>query len=142
MSTPALDVVMGLNRAHATLKQLLDERLGRWHGLGFSDFVLLGELAQAPDGRLSTRQLAATLRLQPSTLVRQLMPLEKTGLITRESGTVCLRAAGRALYREASQTAAPICDAAWASIGLDEVTRAALLDTMDALARSPALALP
>ena len=136
----ALRLGLGLSRAHASLQQVLDERLGRWHGLGYADFQLLGALADAPQGRLSTLQLAAALRLAPSTLVRQLMPLEKIGLVAREAGAVHLRPAARRLHAEATQTAGAACSQALAAIGAVPETAADLLTQLTKLARLPARA--
>lgn len=136
----ALRLSLGLSSAHARLQQVLDERLGRWHGLGYADFRLLGALADAPDGRLPTLQLAAALHLAPSTLVRQLMPLEKTGLVAREAGAVHLRPAARRLHAEATQTAGAACSQALAAAGLDSEVAADLLMHLAKLARQPVAA--
>lgn len=133
----ALSLSLAISRAHASLQQVLDERLGRWHGLGYADFRLLGALADAPQGRLLTLQLAAALHLAPSTLVRQLMPLEKTGLVAREAGAVHLRPAARRLHAEATQTAGAACGQALAAIGTSPETAADLLTHLTKLARPP-----
>lgn len=130
----AIRLGLALARAHARQQQRLDERLGMWHGLGVSDFLLLDALAQAAHGRLPTLQLAQALYIAPSALVRQLMPLEKTGLVAREAGAVLLRAAGRQLHAEAAQTVGAVCAKAWAGVGLDLRGADALQAQLDAVA--------
>ncbi|WP_295536178.1 MarR family transcriptional regulator [uncultured Pseudacidovorax sp.] len=138
----AMRLGLALARAHARQQQRLDERLGMWHGLGVSDFLLLDALTQATHGRLPTLQLAQALHIAPSMLVRQLMPLEKTGLVAREIGTVLLRPAGRQLHAEAAQTVGAVCAKAWASVGLDLCGPDALQAQLDAVAGSAVIPTP
>jgi len=70
----------------------------------------------AVGGALPTRTLAARLGLSASALVLRLLPLEKTGLITRAvtpagMREVALRAPGRRLLGEARETALEVCAA-------------------------------
>ncbi len=134
----ALHLGLGLAHAHASLQALLDERLGRWHGLALSDFRLLGVLVDAPPGGLPTAQLAAALHVGPSALVRQLMPLHKTGLLARDSGTVQLRPVGRRLHAEAAQTVGAVCRQVCAAAGLDRTAWEALRAQLQALAQGAA----
>lgn len=133
--TQALQLGLELAHAHAGLQALLDERLGRWHGLGLSDFRLLGALVDAPPGGLPTAQFAAALHLGPSTLVRQLMPMHKTGLLARADGRVQLRPAGRRLHAEAAQTVGAACSQICAAAGIDRTACEALSAQLQALAR-------
>lgn len=135
---PALRLSLGLARAHAAMQALLDERLGRWHGLSLADFRLLDALASAPQGCLPTQPLAAALHLAPSALVRQLMPLQKTGLITREDGAVQLRPAGRNLHAEATQTLGASSHSVCGAAGLEDGACEALRVQLDALAHAAA----
>lgn len=41
-----LDLCLAIQRAHASLRLKLDDELGIYHGISFSDFVLLDILAQ------------------------------------------------------------------------------------------------
>ena len=136
----ALSLGLSLARAQASLQQLLGERLGTWHGLSPADFLLLDVLAEAPPGGLCPRDLAKALHLAPSALVRQLMPLHKTGLLAREAGTVQLRPAGRRLHAEAAQTAGAACRQVSVAAGLDGADGGALAARLDALARGAARA--
>ncbi|MDH1702766.1 hypothetical protein [Comamonas terrigena] len=102
MSAAALYFGAALHRAHAVLQQRLDERLGDWHGMSLGDYHLLQALEATPG--LALPALARAL-LQPAVLtLRQVLPMEKTGLLERVDGRVRLRPAGRQLLVEARQT--------------------------------------
>ncbi|CAN5606484.1 hypothetical protein BH11PSE7_BH11PSE7_17870 [soil metagenome] len=101
----------------AALNFRLDDQLGTHHGLSWSDFVLLAVLDGA-DGTVLAPDLAGRLGLSGSRLVKQLLPLEKTGLVAREAAadgkrSVTLRASGRRVLRESRETAAAVCDEAY-----------------------------
>ncbi|SFE44080.1 hypothetical protein [Paracidovorax wautersii] len=130
----ALHLGLALARAHARQQQRLEEHLGLWHGLALSDFLLLRVLAQSPEGRLATLPLAHALSVSPSALVRQLLPLEKTGLLIREAGTVRLRPVGRQLHGEAAQTVGAACAGAWRGVSMTEDIASALRSQLDAVA--------
>ncbi len=140
MNTRALDFCMQISLGHASLQLKLDDALGTWHGMGLDDFMLLRQLAQAPGGRLPLAELVRPLGLRPSAVMRQLVPLEKTGRIQREPGRqVLLRPAGRAQLAEATETAAVICEAALHTLGSPSLSAAQ--DLLAGLCRSPALEL-
>lgn len=110
----ALDFCLQRSGEHARIQLLLDDVLGTHHGFSWSDFRLLNALAQGEGGRLPIAALVAVLGVQQSGVIRQLIPLEKTGQVQRETvgGTRCvaLRPAGRAQWREAALTAAACCE--------------------------------
>ena len=119
MSADALRVCLQVQQAHARLRRKLDDELGTLHGLGFDDFVLLDALARAGDGGLGAAALERPLGVQRSAVVRQVIALEKTGLVQRSADTeggrrVQLRGPGRRLLQEATDTAAAVCGAALA----------------------------
>ncbi|MFS2026872.1 MarR family winged helix-turn-helix transcriptional regulator [Massilia sp. CT11-137] len=74
-----------LARAWATLARRLDSALGGHHGISFADYQLLLHLQRAPGGRLRRVDLADRLGLTASGVTRSLLPLEKIGLVTRQS---------------------------------------------------------
>ena len=115
MNHPLLQARLARHYAEAPLRLRLDEELGNWHGLSWSDFALLAALEEAASG-LPAAGLAARLGLARSALLRQLLPLEKTGLVAREPDAagvrrIVLRPAGRRLAREARDTAEAACAA-------------------------------
>lgn len=86
-TSPSLDFCLRLARAYAVLIRRLDNALGSVHGLSFGDFMLLFHLNRAPGGRLRRVDLAERLGLTASGITRTLLPLEKIGLVTRQSDT-------------------------------------------------------
>jgi DNA-binding MarR family transcriptional regulator len=98
-----------LARAWATLSRRLDSALGSHHGISFSDYQLLLTLQRAPGGRLRRIDLADALGLSASGVTRSLLPLEKIGLVTRQSdprdarvGYASVTAAGSELVTNAT----------------------------------------
>lgn len=125
MNARAFDFFMDLDAVHARLRHRLDEELGLLHGLSFIDFRLLQALAQAGPEGCDARQLESPLGLARSAVLRQVLPLEKSGWVERSavapgaSGApgptggrrIRLRAPGHRLCREATETATRICGA-------------------------------
>lgn len=83
--TTSSDFCLRLARANAVLIRRFDNALGSHHGISFSDFQLLNHLARAPGGRLRRVDLAERVGLTASGVTRTLLPLEKIGLITRQT---------------------------------------------------------
>jgi DNA-binding IclR family transcriptional regulator len=138
-----LDFCLAIHRAHASLQLKLDDELGTYHGISFNDFALLNLLAQADGGRVRVPALVRPLGQPQSAVLRQLIVLEKIGLVVREGANgfrqAVLRPAGRALVNAARETADSICTEAVESIApaAVEMVSAALVT----LARTPNLAL-
>lgn len=116
MSTDALSFCLDLGHAHARLALKLDDDLGAFHGLNFADFTLLYLLLRAEQGRMPMADLACTLGLPMSALIRRMLLLEKTGLAERVAGAgtdhrrhAALRSGGRQLVRDAVVTAEAHC---------------------------------
>ena len=59
--------------------------LGNHHGVSLSDLALLLELRGAPGERPACLDLASRLGITPSGVARQLAPLERIGVVGRES---------------------------------------------------------
>jgi len=115
-----LGFCLALHRAHASLQLKLDDELGIYHGISFNDFALLNLLAQADGGRVSIPARVRPMGQPPSAVLRQLILLEKIGLVVREGANgdrqAVLRPAGRALVNAARETAESICTEAVESI--------------------------
>lgn len=79
----SLDFCLRLNRAYAVLTRRLDVALSSLHGLSFSDFMILYYLERAPESRLRRIDLAERLGVSASAVTRNLLPLEKLGLVGR-----------------------------------------------------------
>jgi DNA-binding MarR family transcriptional regulator len=80
-----LATILDLALARAVVVKEVDADLGTFHGLSLSDFAILRELGSAPGQRLRRADLADRLGVTPSGLARQLAPLERIGLVGRES---------------------------------------------------------
>jgi len=108
-----LGFCLALHHAHASLQRKLDHELGLYHGISFNDFALLNVLAQADGGRVSMPELVRPLGKPQSSVLRQLILLEKIGLVVREGAhgnrQAVLRPAGRAVVNAARETADGIC---------------------------------
>ncbi|MBK7263103.1 MAG: MarR family transcriptional regulator [Rubrivivax sp.] len=122
MNTDALDDWLALNTALARWNRQLDEALGNWHGLSFADLRLLDQLACGDDQAQRLGALAEALGQSSSATLRQVLPLEKTGLVERRpaandpgSLVVALRAPGLQSLKVARETAGAICARAQAA---------------------------
>ena len=111
-TTPALQTVLDLSLARTAVTRHVDVPLGHHHGVSLSDLALLLELRDAPDQTLRRAELAQRLGITPSGVARQLQPLERIGLVGRESNPrdarlalVTLTESGRRISDEAAATA-------------------------------------
>lgn len=80
-----LATILDLALARSLVVREVDADLGTYHGLSLSDFAILRELGAAPGKRLRRAELAERLGVTPSGVARQLAPLERIGLVGRES---------------------------------------------------------
>lgn len=130
MTTP-FDLVVRLTRAQAALARKIDRPLSM-HGLSLSDLLVLLHLESAPDGRLRRVDLAERLGMTPSGVTRALGPLERIGLLERETNPrdarvayAALTGTGRRIASEARETAETASQRLFAEAGaqtdLDEL---------------------
>jgi DNA-binding MarR family transcriptional regulator len=108
----SLSTVLDLARARTVVLRDVDAAIGVHHGIGLSDLALLLELREAPQHRMRRVDLAGRLGVTTSGVARQLAPLERIGLVTRESNPsdarlalVVLTPRGAEVAEEASATA-------------------------------------
>ena len=130
MATPKrapLDTVLDLSLARTLVLRHVDAPLGHHHGLSLSDLALLLELRGAPGEKLRRVDLAARLGITPSGVARQVAPLERIGLVGRESNPrdarlalVTLTETGRRVADEARVTAEEAAEGALTAIWPDE----------------------
>ncbi|MEL7538429.1 MAG: MarR family transcriptional regulator [Pseudomonadota bacterium] len=80
-----------------------------YHGLGFSEYLVLRCLQKAPAHKMRRIDLAQQLSMSASGITRLLNPMEKTGLIAKEANPrdarvslVTLSASGARIFAESS----------------------------------------
>lgn len=112
MSKTSLATVLDLALARTLVLRHVDVPLGHHHGVSLADLALLLELRDAPGEKLRRAELAQRLGVTPSGIARQVAPLERIGLVGRESNArdarlalVTLTDSGRRVAEEASVTA-------------------------------------
>jgi DNA-binding MarR family transcriptional regulator len=112
MSSLHLQTFLLLGGAHAAASRRFDAHLGSRHGLGLNEFTALLHLYETSDRRLRRIDLADKLHLTPSGVTWLLRPLEKRGIVRRESNPddarvayATLTAAGERLVKDALATA-------------------------------------
>src|SRR3954452_10215164 len=117
----ALDTVFDISLARTQLARDVDHPLSA-HGISLADLAILRELRLAVDGRRRRPELASRLGITPSGVARQVAPLERMGLVDRESherdarlALVVLTETGARVVDEALATAEPAADRAFAS---------------------------
>src|SRR3954449_1367839 len=117
----SLDTLFDLSVLRTVLARELDHPLSL-HGISVSDLALLRELRRADDGKLRRSELAQRLGITPSGVARQVAPLERIGLVARESherdarlALVVLTETGSRIVDEALATAEAAADRAFAS---------------------------
>jgi DNA-binding MarR family transcriptional regulator len=113
MESAPFEAVLRLATTNARIVRELETRIGGHHGLGFSELRLLRTLAAAPGQCLRPTDLASELEITASGVTRAILPLEKRGIVKRESdpkdaraSRVTLTTAGRTRADQASATAA------------------------------------
>jgi len=125
--------VQQLFDAQARLEERFANTLGAIHGLSLKDTLLMLHVGHAEGGRLSRIELAKRLSVSPSTVTRITAPLEKRGLLGRESNAgdaryayVVLTEAGQRAIVDASATlegaSARLFEKAWTDAEIASLT--------------------
>ncbi len=122
-----LAIALQLSRARTLVLRDMDNALGSHHGLGLNDLAVLLELKEAPSHTLRRVELARRLAVTTSGIARQLGPLERIGLVTRESNPadarlalVVLTARGAEVAAEAAATGDEAANAALGRLWSDK----------------------
>jgi len=118
-----LKFVLDLSRARTLVLRDIDQPLGSHHGIGLNDLAVLLQLRDAPGQTLTRVELARRLAVTTSGIARQLGPLERIGLVTREShptdarlALVALTPRGAEVATEAGATAEEAAEVAVARL--------------------------
>ncbi len=117
----SLDTLFELSLLRTVLAREVDHPLSQ-HGVSLSDLALLRELRGADGGKLRRSELAQRLGITPSGVARQVAPLERIGLVARESherdarlALVVLTETGARIADEALATAEGAAERAFAA---------------------------
>jgi len=130
-SKPSFLAVLRIIAVAASLEQRFNPNLGSLHGLTLQHFLLLMNVARAPLRRMRRVDLAAALSLGASSISHIADPLEKEGLLARESDSrdarvvyVTLTDLGAQRIEEAQQTisgmSARIFDERWSATDIEQ----------------------
>jgi DNA-binding MarR family transcriptional regulator len=119
--TSSLDTLFDLSLARTQLARDVDHPLSA-HGISLADLAILRELRREPSQKLRRSELAQRLGVSPSGIARQVAPLERIGLVDREShdrdarlALVVLTDTGAQIVDDALQTAEAAADRALAA---------------------------
>jgi DNA-binding MarR family transcriptional regulator len=119
--TTSLDTLFDLSLARTQLARDVDHPLSA-HGISLADLAILRELRREPAQKLRRSELAQRLGITPSGIARQVAPLERIGLVAREShdrdarlALVVLTGTGAQIVDDALQTAEAAADRALAA---------------------------
>ena len=111
MTDPALQSVLRLLQSAQVVEARLAGEFSSIHGLSVNEMFLLMQLEQAPGQRLTRVELAKRLHTSASTVTRMAAPMEKLGLVSRQSDSrdarlafVVLTEAGATRVAEARAT--------------------------------------
>lgn len=129
-----LDFCIRLSRAYATIMRRLDNVLSGLHGLSFADFMILYYLERAPNAKLRRVDLAERLGLTASGVTRSLLPLEKSGLVSRQTdprdarvGYAALTESGRQLLGYAVASARVVAQESIEPVPSDQIEAVSVL---------------
>lgn len=115
-----LDRCIRFSRTYTSAARRVDAKLSAVHGLSFGDFMILYHLKHAHNARLRRADLADSMGLTASAVTKSLLPLEKIGLVSRQSdprdarvGYACLTPAGDQVFADAKVSAEFACQEAY-----------------------------
>ncbi len=107
-----LKFIFQIGKAHAYLARRFSSQ-----GLGFGDMAVLYQISKASGQKIRRVDLAEAVGLTASGVTRILVPLEKIGVVKRESNArdarvsfVTLTESGKELLRDSIKSAEVICD--------------------------------
>ncbi len=122
----------------ALVSKHLDNSLGAVHGIGLTEYMVLLNLAEAPNQSLRRVDIAEALARTASGITRMLMPMEKIGLVQKELNErdarvslVKITAAGEELLKNASVTLDAKAEALLKNLDVKKADK--LLDLLDTI---------
>lgn len=136
--SPSLRFFLTLAKIQTVVSRKFDSRL---NGLGLNEFIILYNLSLSPDERLRRIDLAEKVGLTASGVTRILLPMEKIGLIKRETDSqdarvsyVLLAPGGKSKLKEGLERAELLSEEAVPVEKISEIKKAAEL--LDALGKN------
>ncbi len=133
MKTPSPELTLLLNLAavQAVMSRRFDGKLG---SLGLTEFLILFHLARVPEGKMRRIDLAENIGLTASGVTRLLAPMEKIGLVKRESNAadarvslVSIAKGGREMLENSLENAEALAQTALGSATKNELAHASAL---------------
>lgn len=85
MLSTSSNAILGIFRSNAYLEERFTGTLSAVHGIALKELLLMLYVQRAPGSKLSRVDLAKRLHVNPSTVTRMTLPLEKIGLLAREA---------------------------------------------------------
>ena len=130
MSDSSSNLFLSLMQFSSDALKRMDANLGI-HGISFTEYQVLHHLSRSPTSTLPRIELARCVGLTASGVTRMLAPMEKMGMVVKEShprdarmSLVKLSEAGERIYSEATTTVAHVASSFLDS--LSKVQREAL----------------
>lgn len=129
--TPSLKLFLNLATVQSVMSRRFDSRLGM---LGLTEFLILFHLSNAREGKMRRIDLADSIGLTASGVTRLLAPMEKIGLVKRETNAadarvsfVALAKGGKTALENALENAEDLAKTALAGAVKEEITSASAL---------------
>lgn len=115
MNHKQLQFFINMSFIQSKIARSFDVGLG--NGIGWNDFIILFHLSKAPEQKMRRIDLAERISMSPSGITRMLLPMEKIGLVSRETDTndarvsfVTLAPGGKRLFEESLERAQMISE--------------------------------
>ncbi len=131
MITPSLKLLLNVATVQAIMSRRFDGKLG---SLGLTEFLILFQLAQSKEEKMRRIDLAESIGLTASGVTRLLAPMEKIGLVKRESNAadarvsfVTIAKGGKEALENALENAEALAKSSLVSATKDEIAQTSSL---------------
>jgi len=123
-----VNLLLSINSANSLLTKKLDGTLGAIHGIGLTEYMVLNDLSNAHEYTVRRIDLADSLGKSASGITRILLPMEKSGLIVKQSNLkdarvslVKITDSGMEIFNNAHLTVSQKCDQVFAHCSESEL---------------------
>ena len=114
--TDKIEIALNLVNKTSLIVKRLDSTLGSIHGSGLTEYLVLNVLSSIPTHSLRRIDIAESLGKTASGITRVLLPMEKTGLVSKATkerdarvSLVKITEAGATIFKDAQITMAQKC---------------------------------